>query len=294
MDVPYVGNNNHKTYSNTGSLQYVGVRQLPGMYFHLISCILKIVFFKGLNVTYVHLHFNLLGRSIIISLLINILILFIMRLISEYGDIINTYCNSNTNLIIQQNNCTAVKVHRFSFAGKLSEKLPYSDPYKERRSSVFPNLANVCDRPLMGSISLRYGSTENDPVVCCCFAQYKMGNGITPYYKKSRKTDKVYKKTPDNSSVRLWKFKSCLKNLYEEFKCSGNESLHKVNQILIPGYIGCDRGGGVWTFYRNEIINFTFKLNKIRPDITVKIIYFRRNTGMIGLKYSINIVYYFN
>ena len=52
-----------------------------------------------------------------------------MYLISEYGDIIRDYCGDYRILIIQQNNCTATKVNRYSFAGKLAEKLPYSNTY---------------------------------------------------------------------------------------------------------------------------------------------------------------------
>ena len=52
-----------------------------------------------------------------------------MYLISEYGDIIRDYCGDYRTLIIQQNNCTSTKVNRYSFAGKLAEKLLYSNPY---------------------------------------------------------------------------------------------------------------------------------------------------------------------
>ena len=77
-----------------------------------------------------------------------------MSLSFEYGDIISDYCDSNKNLIMQQNNCTATKVNRQFFALKLSEKLAYSDPYKDRRQGRFPILADINDRPKPGSIIL--------------------------------------------------------------------------------------------------------------------------------------------
>ena len=58
-------------------------------------------------------------------------------------------------LIIQQNNCTVTKVNRYSFAGKLAEKLPYSNLYRDRKSGAFPNLAKINDRPIPGSICLK-------------------------------------------------------------------------------------------------------------------------------------------
>ena len=71
-----------------------------------------------------------------------------MHLICEYGDIIRDYCRDYRKLIIQQNICTATEVNRYSFAGKLAEKLPYSNPYRDRKNYVFPSLAKINDRLL--------------------------------------------------------------------------------------------------------------------------------------------------
>ena len=197
-------------------------------------------------------------------------------LISEYGDISRDYCGDYRTSIIQQNNCTSTKVNRYSFAGKLAEKLPYSNPYRDRKSGPFPNLARINDHPIPGSICLNYGNGVNDPVVCCCFAQYKMGNGLVPYYMDSPKTDSTYiKKTPDNSKTRLKYFARCLNKLLSEFK--NNTRLNNVNTVVVPGYIGCDRGGGVWSIYRNELFKFAHELTSIKPNIKMKIVYFRQN-----------------
>ena len=143
---------------------------------------------------------------------------------------------------MQQNNCTATKVNRQSFAGKLSEKLAYSDPYKDRREGPFRNLADINERPKPGSISLRYGNRINNPLVCCCFGQYKMGNGSIPYYMKSPKTDITYKKTRDESKTRFNYFSTCFSRLLDKFKRGQNLKLNRIDTIVIPGYIGCGLG----------------------------------------------------
>ena len=79
-----------------------------------------------------------------------------MYLICRYGDIIRDYCGDYKNLTIQQNNCTATKVNSYPFAGKLAEKLPYSNPYQDRKSGVFPNLAKINNRPIPGSVCLKW------------------------------------------------------------------------------------------------------------------------------------------
>ena len=117
-----------------------------------------------------------------------------MYLISEYGDFVKDYCSDYRTLIIKQNNCTSTKVNRYLFAGKLTEKLPYSNPYRDRKSGPFPNLARINDCPIPGSICLKYGNVVYNPVVCCCFAQYKMSNGLVPYYMDSPTIDSIYKK----------------------------------------------------------------------------------------------------
>ena len=196
-----------------------------------------------------------------------------MNLIFEYGDIIGEYCESNRNLILQQNNCTATKVGTQSFAGKLSKKLPYSNPYKDRRPGPFPNLANINDRPKPGSIRLRCGNRINDPLVCCCFGQYRMGDGSIPYYMNSSKTDITYKRTVDDPKKRFHYFSMCLTRLLTIFKKREHLEVNRIDTILIPGYIGCGLGGGDWNFYKNEISEFAKKMSRVRPDINIKVVY---------------------
>ena len=38
-----------------------------------------------------------------------------------------------------------------------------------------------------------------------------------------------------------------------------NPRLADINIILVPGYIACDRGGGVWSFYKSKIIKFAYE-----------------------------------
>ena len=198
-----------------------------------------------------------------------------MYLILEYGDIIRDYCGDYRILIIQQNNCTATKVNRCSFAGKLTKKLLYSNPYRDGKSGPFPTFARINDHPIPSSICLKYGNGVKNPVVCYCFAQYKMGNGLVPYYMDSPKTDSTYEKTPDNSKTRLKNFARCLNKLLSEFK--NNTRLNNIHTIIVPGYIGCNRGGGVWSFYRSELIKFVHELASIKPNIKMNIVYFKQN-----------------
>ena len=83
------------------------------------------------------------------------------------------------------------------------------------------------------------------------------------------------KKTPDNSKTRLKNFARCLNKLLSEFK--NNTRLNNINNIVVPDYIGCDRGGGLWSFYRSELFKFAHELTSIKPNIKMKIVYFRQN-----------------
>ena len=87
----------------------------------------------------------------------------------------------------------------------------------------------------------------------------------------------MYKSTPDNSKIRLINFAKCLNGLLNEFK--NNPRLDDINTVVVPGYIGCDHGGGVWSFYKSEIIKFAYELTSIKQHIKMKIVYLKKRTN---------------
>ena len=187
------------------------------------------------------------------------------------GDIISDFCNDGKALILQQNNCTATKIHVNSFAFKLFKKLPYSNPYNKRRNNLpYKNLAILTDRPKPGSIKLMY-KDEKHPIVCCLFAQYRMGFPNSNYYINGKYTDNTYIKTPDDHKSRLEYFKKCLDNILDLF--STDQYIRKnINKIIIPRKIGCHSAGGNWKLYKREIIKFAKNINNCNKNIGVYII----------------------
>ena len=122
-----------------------------------------------------------------------------------------------------------------------------------------------------GSICLKYGRGKNEPVVCHCFAQYKMGDGLIPYYINSKKTFINNKETPDNSKVRLKYFVACLDKFLHKLKNNNNGFLNMVNAVVLPGYIGYDRVGGVWKLYKSKILTFAINLKNIKSNMVAKV-----------------------
>ena len=176
-----------------------------------------------------------------------------MGVIFECSDIIRDYCDNYRNSIVQQNNCTVVKVNTYSFVGKLVKKYPYSNPYSERNSGIFFNMARINDRPVLGSICLKYVCGTNKHVVCYCFAQYRMGDGLIPFIYIVKKKNINYKETPDNGKIRFENFKTCLDKLLREFRNNNHTRLNMINTIVLPGYIECNHSGGVWSLYKEKI-----------------------------------------
>lgn len=181
-----------------------------------------------------------------------------MVIIFKKGDIISDFCNDSTALILQQTNCCAVKINTQSFAYNLYQKLPYSNPYSERKPGIYKNLAQVKDRPKPGSIKLMH--VENYPWVCCLFAQYRMGKPNSLYYLNKKYTDQIYNNTPDNAESRLRYFRKCLKKILRLFSNKKIDPI--INKIVIPQRIGCHLAGGNWKLYRKEIKKFAQKLDK--------------------------------
>ena len=195
-----------------------------------------------------------------------------MAIIFKKGDIVSEFCNDPRALILQQSNCTATKINRQSFAYNLYKKLPYSDPYSQRKSGGYVNLAHINDRPKPGSIKLMH--SENCPWVCCLFAQYRMGKANSVYYLHKKHTDKIYNNTPDDSESRLRYFKKSLKKLLRLFL---NEEIDSgINKIVIPEKIGCHSAGGNWKLYEKEIKKFSKKLYNHNNNICVYIIEYNK------------------
>ena len=182
------------------------------------------------------------------------------------GDAARDYINDPGAMILQINNCTACKLHRGSFANDLASVLPYSNPYRDRvPTRHYPNLAKIEHRPHPGSIQFKTAAVTAAaaapavaapaaapprPVICCLFAQYRMGgNGKNYYYQNARHIDAEYLAVKDCPQSRLNYFKESMaalkKSLLFDWK--------NINKIIIPFKLGCGLGGGNWVDYRKII-----------------------------------------
>ena len=219
------------------------------------------------------------------------------KIIYKRGDIITDFGNDNKAMIMQQNNCTATKINKRSFAYSLFKNLQFSDPYRYRRSTPhYNNLSIIKDRPIPGTIKLMH-LDDNHPIVCCLFAQYRMGTPDCLYYKNKRYTDDEYNNYIDDSNARLNYFKECLEHVLELFNNDDNNDndnnnssssnsnnnnnnnnnnnksiIKNINKIIFPKNIGCNLAGGNWQLYRKEIKVFARKLRKINNSINIYII----------------------
>ena len=193
------------------------------------------------------------------------------NLMLKRGDIISEYSEEPNVIIVQQNNCTAVYVNPYSFAGKLAVALPYSNPYCERSPGNYRNLAKIECRPSLGSITLKRHDNHH-PIVCCFFAQYKMGSPNFDYYRNANDLDSDYLNISDTVDDRLQHFETCLFKLLNEIKT--NDSIRHVEKIIFPYEIGCNRGGGNWDDYLNKIKTFASMLYNINSNMGVEIVKF--------------------
>ena len=197
-----------------------------------------------------------------------------MSIITKEGDIALDYINDQEALILQQNNCTAVKLHFNTLAGNLAKTLPYSNPYSDRKPTArYKNLAIIKDRPEPGSIGLR--RKPGQPIVCCLFAQYRMGGPNSQYYSKCNNIDEIYKNTPDGRYDRLTYFKLCLNKIINLFKNRDLE-IKNIRKIIIPKYIGCGAAKGNSKDYNAEIIKFANQIVKINDSIRIYIIDYKK------------------
>lgn len=172
------------------------------------------------------------------------------------GDMLELFAKKKEALIVQQNNCTSLKLHKGSLAEKIANKLQ-CNPYTTRqRPGVFPNLAYPEHRNKMGEVVIY----ENDEAakVACLFAQYRMGKANSSYYMNSNKTDEIYKTTPDTYEDRLRAFEQCLNVLSEKL-----QSRPDISVVVFPFSIGCGMAGGDWSKYEPLIRNFAKKHNVV-------------------------------
>lgn len=193
------------------------------------------------------------------------------------GDVAVDYINNSKALIVQINNCVAVKTHLYSMGWWLAKHLPYSDPYSSRKPGAYPNLAHPDSRPLLPSVELRTPSEGVEgPTVACCFAQYRMGKCDSTYYENGRFTDPDYiekSHTADSYLSRLQYFEACLKMLVIKIQ---NGELGHIDTIIFPKYIGSGGAGGKWFDYRQIITEFATYVTSNNPNINVYVV-FKKN-----------------
>ena len=174
------------------------------------------------------------------------------------GDAARDYINDSGAMILQINNCTSCKLHRGSFSHDLATVFPYSDPYRDRVCTHhYQNLAIIEDRPQPGSIQFKTAAVAAPPrpVICCLFAQYRMGgNGRNYYYQKATYVDAEYLSVEDCPRSRLNYFQQSMVAL-ADLLISDTE-WKNINKIIIPFYLGCGLGGGNWFDYRKIIDDF--------------------------------------
>ena len=190
------------------------------------------------------------------------------------GDITEKFKTKNNALIVQQNNCTAVKHKNGSFSWRLKNSFPYSDPYGGRKcKGTYPNLAEENERPQLGSVGIQHCPRNVGPSIAYFFAQFKMGKANSKFYIDYPNTDSSYNyiaKNEDTKEHRLKYFKMCLDRLHELI--STGDELSGINQIVFPKSIGCSSGGGDWRKYNSAIINFIEKISKENENIKVYIV----------------------
>ena len=182
-----------------------------------------------------------------------------------------TRFNFNSALICQINNCTARKLHPYSFSWELAQVFNYANPYQHRSSGPYPNLAEIRHRPDLGSVEILHPPTgTKGPSFACLYSQYKMGKWDSTYYLNSFKADQDYKYKAlrkDTYQHRVQYFKQCLNNLLIKIKLN---DIYPV--IVFPKYIGCGLAKGDWKDYEPIIVNFCHQLKSQSPYTRVCIV----------------------
>lgn len=196
-----------------------------------------------------------------------------INLTIKKGDIIKLYANDVRTLILQQNNCTALKLHDNSFAYNLDKGIPGGcNPYKMRERTmreagvkpIFKNLAPQKVRPKMGTVQFIDRRKYGGPLIGCLFAQYKMGVPNSTFFCNSKHTDQEYlwmARKEDGPNHRYTAFVTCLRKILDMFK--QRRMIEFYDRIVFPYKIGCNLAGGKWPEYKNAIAIFAKSLHQI-------------------------------
>ena len=156
-----------------------------------------------------------------------------------HGDLMT----ADTEYIVQQNCCTAIKAHGLSKA--IADKWPDINPYKDRKKIAGKrNWAIVESRPAPGTIAILSH-------VICAFAQYCHGK---PGAYKDMELN-----TADSSDDRLRYFTQCLELIAE--------LTPRPKSVGFPYKIGCGLAGGSWTKYERILKSWS----DAHSDIDVKV-----------------------
>lgn len=159
---------------------------------------------------------------------------------------------ADTEYIIQQTCCTAIKAHGLS--EHIAAKWPQINPYKERKK-LKGNWSVAEDRPEPGSILIYEFDVPKITGlkgVICAFAQYC--HGRPHIYKDPLELDEKF---GDNPVDRIRYFKECLE---------GIASLNPKS-VGFPYKIGSGLAGGSWIKYEKLIQDWS----DLHPDIDVRI-----------------------
>jgi len=157
---------------------------------------------------------------------------------------------ADTEYIVQQNCCTAVKAHGLSEI--IAQKFSGVNPYTER-TRFKGNWATLETRPKPGSIEIFENEAEEDTNTCkiiCAFAQYCHGKpGV---YK-----DPLSALYGDTFEDRFTYFKQCLELISDL----------KPKSVGFPYRIGCGLAGGSWSRYETAIKDWSLR----NPTIDIKV-----------------------
>ena len=153
-------------------------------------------------------------------------------------------CDATEDLILQQNNCVAVRPHGLS--EHIALRFPYANPYGVRKGLGRRNLAIQQDQPEPGNIRIfKPLHPTHGPTFVSMFAQYGMGRP------GAYTLDGYWESFEDR---RDW-FRTCLNKV----------ATLRPASVAMPWNIGCGLAGGDWKEYEQIIDVWA----RIHPEIRV-------------------------